>query len=71
MYIYVYIYMCVCMYMYIQDADVSAAPAAGAALEGFGSFPPKFRDIPCKPLLCDLAYQSFEAPGVRFYIPNT
>lgn len=53
-----------------KDAHAPAAAAAGVALEGFGAFPPKFLDIPCKPLLFDLAYQSLEAPDLDEFLPK-
>jgi len=37
-----------------------AAPALPGT--GFAEFPPQFRDMPCKPLLFDLAFPSIEGP---------
>merc|ERR1719291_1179121 len=34
----------------------------------FVTFPPRFRDIPCKPLLFDLAFPSIEAPDIASII---
>lgn len=45
---------------------VAAAPASSLKddLSALDAFPPKFRDVPCKPLLIDLAFPEIVAPDI-------
>lgn len=58
------------------EKEKEAAPAsqqqAGALeeLTSIAAFPPRFRDIPCKPLLFDLAYQCLEQPDLDDFFPK-
>jgi len=38
--------------------------------DALAAFPPKFRDIPCKPLLFDLAFPLIEAPDIEALLPK-
>eukprot|EP00930_Biecheleria_cincta_P035370 TRINITY_DN2432_c0_g2_i1.p1 TRINITY_DN2432_c0_g2~~TRINITY_DN2432_c0_g2_i1.p1 ORF type:complete len:592 (-),score=150.53 TRINITY_DN2432_c0_g2_i1:94-1869(-) len=38
--------------------------------DALAAFPPKFRDIPCKPLLFDLAFPLIEAPDIESLLPK-
>lgn len=38
--------------------------------DALAAFPPKFRDIPCKPLLFDLAFPLIECPDIESLLPK-
>jgi|EP00927_Polykrikos_kofoidii_P057984 signal recognition particle subunit SRP68 len=49
----------------VDDAPtVSKSAGALEEISSVAPFPPRFRDIPCKPLLFDLAYQCLEQPDI-------
>lgn len=57
-----------------KDSDTAVVsdrrlPADKALAELVG-FPPKVRDIPCKPLLFDLAFQCIEEPNFQELLPK-
>lgn len=58
-----------------KEAEECTGESGGQApLEEFSSlaaFPPKFRDVPCKPLLLDLAFQCIEAPDLDELVPKS
>eukprot|EP00747_Dinoflagellata_sp_TGD_P207426 gnl/TRDRNA2_/TRDRNA2_81004_c0_seq1.p1 gnl/TRDRNA2_/TRDRNA2_81004_c0~~gnl/TRDRNA2_/TRDRNA2_81004_c0_seq1.p1 ORF type:complete len:592 (+),score=147.52 gnl/TRDRNA2_/TRDRNA2_81004_c0_seq1:67-1842(+) len=50
----------------VNEADAQAEEAT----EEFATFPPKVRDIPCKPLLFDLAFQGLQQPDLEKLLPK-
>mmetsp|Transcript_24525 Transcript_24525/g.54583 ORF Transcript_24525/g.54583 Transcript_24525/m.54583 type:complete len:577 (+) Transcript_24525:97-1827(+) len=48
----------------------AAAPRARPEQTALATFPPKFCDIPCKPLLFDLAFQWIEQPDLEELLPS-
>mmetsp|Transcript_43277 Transcript_43277/g.80634 ORF Transcript_43277/g.80634 Transcript_43277/m.80634 type:complete len:143 (+) Transcript_43277:930-1358(+) len=57
-----------------KDADVEEAAdlttQKGVKQDALATFPPKFRDVPCKPLLFDLAFPCIEAPNLDAILPK-
>lgn len=53
-----------------KKAVGEAAQSAEKPVEDLGTFPPKFRDVPCKPLLCDLAFQCILPPDFDELLPK-
>lgn len=55
-----------------QFAGLAASAAQKASdVKNLAAFPPYVRDIACKPLVCDLAFQSIEAPDVDQVLRRT
>lgn len=52
-----------------ETKDVEDAGVVGS-LEDLGVFPPKVRDVPCKPLLIDLALPCINPPDIDTLIPK-
>lgn len=48
----------------------SAVIASKPTQDGLAAFPPGFRDIPCKPLLFDLAFPAIEPPDIDEILPK-
>jgi hypothetical protein len=49
----------------------SGNAATSLDFASLSAFPPRFRDIPCKPLLFDLAFQCIEAPDLDALLPKS
>jgi len=57
-----------------NEPDTTAGSGVTAGLEDFASlaaFPPRLRDIPCKPLLFDLAFPCIDAPDIDALLPKS
>merc|ERR1711972_590966 len=57
-----------------KDGEPAAPVTTQKPLEEFASlaaFPPRFRDIPCKPLLFDLAFPCIVQPDIEELLPKT
>jgi signal recognition particle subunit SRP68 len=53
-----------------KDPEASAG-IGGLDFASLAAFPPRCRDIPCKPLLFDLAFQCIEAPDIDSLLPKS
>eukprot|EP00933_Yihiella_yeosuensis_P037190 TRINITY_DN31067_c0_g2_i1.p1 TRINITY_DN31067_c0_g2~~TRINITY_DN31067_c0_g2_i1.p1 ORF type:complete len:606 (+),score=173.56 TRINITY_DN31067_c0_g2_i1:59-1876(+) len=55
-----------------EAKEAAAAEQKGVSTDAgaLSTWPPKFRDIPCKPLLFDLAFPLIDAPAIQAMLPG-
>jgi len=51
--------------------EATSKTGSTAQKDALAAFPPRFRDIPCKPLLFDLAFPCIEPPDLDEILPKT